>query len=250
MAVIRKQTRTFSRGLPRRARCFATRAARRSPKASSRLHRLLDDGEPAREEPAYARRYGYGDLVVPPGLVMAVVFSQSVEDISENARANLEYIDMRFGVPVCVGDTLEAETLVLGVKARRRTRRSASCTCRPPAATSTARSCSRSSARCRSGRRTSTRRSPTARPRRATSSTYARDPGLRCDAATASSRTLSSPDTYFEDFTRRRRLRAHARPRGHDRPHHADGHARQHVAGALQPVDGDRSSPSATSAAS
>ena len=41
---------------------------------------------------------------------MAVVFSQSVEDISENARANLEYIDMRFGAPVCVGDTLEAET--------------------------------------------------------------------------------------------------------------------------------------------
>jgi len=64
----------------------------------------------------YAQAYGYRDLVVPPGIVMAVVFSQSVEDISENARANLEYIDMRFGAPVCVGDTLEAETLVLGVK--------------------------------------------------------------------------------------------------------------------------------------
>src|SRR5262249_27173868 len=59
---------------------------------------------------------GFRDLVVPPGLVMAVVFSQSVEDVSENARANLEYIDMRFGVPVCVGDTLEAATKVLGVK--------------------------------------------------------------------------------------------------------------------------------------
>ncbi len=64
----------------------------------------------------YAQAYGYRDLVVPPGMVMAVVFSQSVEDISENARANLEYIDMRFGVPVCVGDTIEAETLVLGVR--------------------------------------------------------------------------------------------------------------------------------------
>src|SRR5512138_2499252 len=64
----------------------------------------------------YAQAYGYRGLVVPSGLAMAVVFSQSVEDISENARANLEYIDMRFGVPVCVGDTLEAETLVLGVK--------------------------------------------------------------------------------------------------------------------------------------
>ena len=64
----------------------------------------------------YARAYGFRGLVVNPGLVMLVVFSQSVEDVSENARANLEYIDMRFGVPVCVGDTLEAETRVLGVK--------------------------------------------------------------------------------------------------------------------------------------
>ncbi len=64
----------------------------------------------------YAQAYGYPGLVVNPGLVMLVVFSQSVEDVSENARANLEYIDMRFGAPVCVGDTLEAETLVLGVR--------------------------------------------------------------------------------------------------------------------------------------
>ena len=64
----------------------------------------------------YAERYGFRGLVVPPGLVMAVVFSQSVEDISENARANLEYIDMRFGVPVYIGDTLEVTSTVLGVK--------------------------------------------------------------------------------------------------------------------------------------
>ena len=48
----------------------------------------------------YAQRYGFRGLVAPPGLVMNLVFSQSVEDISENARANLEYRDMRFGVPV------------------------------------------------------------------------------------------------------------------------------------------------------
>jgi len=64
----------------------------------------------------YAQAYGFGGLVVHPGLVMLVVFSQSVEDVSENARANLEYIDMRFGVPVYIGDTLEAETRVLGVR--------------------------------------------------------------------------------------------------------------------------------------
>jgi 2-methylfumaryl-CoA hydratase len=64
----------------------------------------------------YAERYGFRGLVVPPGLVMAVVFSQSVEDISENARANLEYINMRFGVPVYIGDTLEVASTVLGVR--------------------------------------------------------------------------------------------------------------------------------------
>ncbi len=64
----------------------------------------------------YARGYGYRDLVCPPGLVMLVAFSQTVEDVSENARANLEYIDMRFGAPVYVGDSLEVETKVVGVR--------------------------------------------------------------------------------------------------------------------------------------
>ncbi len=64
----------------------------------------------------YAERYGFRGLVAPPGLVMNVVFSQSVEDISENARANLEYINMRFGVPVYIGETIEVRSTVLGIK--------------------------------------------------------------------------------------------------------------------------------------
>lgn len=64
----------------------------------------------------YAKAYGFAGLVVPPGLVMNVAFSQTVEDVSENARANLEYIGMRFGAPVSIGDTIEVETTVLGVK--------------------------------------------------------------------------------------------------------------------------------------
>lgn len=71
---------------------------------------------PLAKNARYARAYGFRGLVVPPGLVMLVAFSQTVEDVSENARANLEYIDMRFGAPVYVGDTLEVETKVLGVK--------------------------------------------------------------------------------------------------------------------------------------
>src|SRR5262249_38558463 len=77
---------------------------------------------PLSKNARYARAYGFEGLVVPPGLVMLVVFSQSVEDVSENARANLEYIDMRFGAPVYVGDTLEAESTVLGVCASSRER--------------------------------------------------------------------------------------------------------------------------------
>jgi 2-methylfumaryl-CoA hydratase len=64
----------------------------------------------------YARAYGFDGLVCPPGLAMLVAFSQTVEDVSENARANLEYIDMRFGAPLYVGDTVEVETKVLHVR--------------------------------------------------------------------------------------------------------------------------------------
>ena len=113
---------------------------------------------PLHKNRRYAQAYGFRDMIVPPGLVMAVVFSQSVEDISENARANLEYVDMRFGAPVYIGDTLESD---VGGPGREpvdpRPRASASSTCRPPAATSTATSCSRSSAKSRSGRTTPTR---------------------------------------------------------------------------------------------
>ena len=71
---------------------------------------------PLAKNARYAQAYGYDGLVCPPGLTMLIAFSQTVEDISENARANLEYIDMRFGAPVYVGDTIEVETRILGVR--------------------------------------------------------------------------------------------------------------------------------------
>jgi 2-methylfumaryl-CoA hydratase len=71
---------------------------------------------PLTKNARYARAYGYEGLVCSPGLVMLVGFSQTVEDISENARANLEYIDMKFGAPVYIGDTIEVETKVLGLR--------------------------------------------------------------------------------------------------------------------------------------
>ncbi|MEM7409144.1 MAG: MaoC family dehydratase [Myxococcota bacterium] len=71
---------------------------------------------PLTKNARYARAYGFEGLTSPPGLTMLIAFSQTVEDISENARANLEYIDMRFGAPVYVGDTIEVETKVLNVR--------------------------------------------------------------------------------------------------------------------------------------
>jgi 2-methylfumaryl-CoA hydratase len=76
---------------------------------------------PLHKNARYARRYGFRGMFLPPGVAMAVAFSQSVEDVSENARANLEYIDMRFGSPVYIGDTIEVESRVLGVRVSSRT---------------------------------------------------------------------------------------------------------------------------------
>jgi 2-methylfumaryl-CoA hydratase len=70
---------------------------------------------PLAKNAVYAKAFGFAGLVCPPGMVMNVVFSQTVEDISENARANLGYVNMQFGVPVYIGDTLEVETTILKV---------------------------------------------------------------------------------------------------------------------------------------
>ena len=71
---------------------------------------------PLAKNARYARAYGFQGLVCTPGLTMLLAFSQTVEDVSENARANLEYIDMRFGAPLYVGDTVEVETKVLNLR--------------------------------------------------------------------------------------------------------------------------------------
>jgi 2-methylfumaryl-CoA hydratase len=87
---------------------------------TSGIHAHLTDfcytTNPLHKNERYARRYGFDGMILPPGIAMIVAFSQTVEDISENARANLEYIDMRFGTPVHIGDTIEVESTVLGVR--------------------------------------------------------------------------------------------------------------------------------------
>lgn len=116
MAVIRKKTGNFLEDF-RAGQVFRHK---RGKTVSEGLFNAFSEftmtTNPLSKNLRYARAYGFRGLVAPPGLVMNVSFSQTVEDISENARANLEYIGMRFGASVIVGDTIEVETTVLGVK--------------------------------------------------------------------------------------------------------------------------------------
>lgn len=116
MAVLRKKTGNFLEDF-RAGRVFRHR---RGKTVTEGLFNAFTDftmtTNPLAKNARYAKAYGFRGLVVPPGLVMNVAFSQTVEDVSENARANLEYVDMRFGVPVYVGDTIEVETTIIGVK--------------------------------------------------------------------------------------------------------------------------------------
>jgi 2-methylfumaryl-CoA hydratase len=115
MAVIRKKTGNFLEDF----RIGQTLRHKVGKTITEGLHSTFTEfamtTNPLHKNRRYAEAYGFRDILMPPGLVMNVVFSQSVEDISENARVNLEYIDMRYGVPVYLGDTIEVTSVVLGV---------------------------------------------------------------------------------------------------------------------------------------
>jgi 2-methylfumaryl-CoA hydratase len=63
-----------------------------------------------------ARSLGFQRELIPDLLVFHVVFGKSVPDISHNATANLGYADVRFLRPVYPGDTLVAESEVIGLR--------------------------------------------------------------------------------------------------------------------------------------
>ncbi len=64
----------------------------------------------------FAMELGFERLPVDDLLVFHVVFGKTVPDISLNAVANLGYAECVFRVPVYPGDTLRAETEVIGLK--------------------------------------------------------------------------------------------------------------------------------------
>ncbi|MFM7434214.1 MAG: MaoC family dehydratase [Gammaproteobacteria bacterium] len=64
----------------------------------------------------FARALGLPAAPLESMLVFHVIFGRTVADISRNAIANLGYAGVRFGVPVYPGDTLQADSVVIGLK--------------------------------------------------------------------------------------------------------------------------------------
>jgi 2-methylfumaryl-CoA hydratase len=64
----------------------------------------------------FARAIGYQRAPIDDLLVFHVVFGKTVPDLSLNAVANLGYADVRFLASVYSGDTLSAETEIIGLR--------------------------------------------------------------------------------------------------------------------------------------
>jgi len=77
---------------------------------------LTGDRSPLASSTEVARSLGFVREVMPDLLVFHVVFGKSVPDVSHNATANLGYADVRFTRPVYPGDTLVADSEVIGLR--------------------------------------------------------------------------------------------------------------------------------------
>jgi 2-methylfumaryl-CoA hydratase len=77
---------------------------------------LTGERPPIASSTEVARSLGFQREVVPDLLVFHIVFGKSVPDVSHNATANLGYADVRFTRPVYPGDTLVAESEVIGLR--------------------------------------------------------------------------------------------------------------------------------------
>jgi 2-methylfumaryl-CoA hydratase len=75
---------------------------------------LTGDRRPLHCSREFARSLGFEREVAHDLLVFHIVFGRAVPEVSLNSPANLGYADVRFLRPVYAGDTLAAETKVLG----------------------------------------------------------------------------------------------------------------------------------------
>lgn len=81
------------------------------------LYQALYGGRFALQSSAeFARACGLPDAPLDDLLVFHLVFGKTVPNLSLNAVANLGYAEGRFGQPVYPGDTLAAESEVIGLK--------------------------------------------------------------------------------------------------------------------------------------
>jgi itaconyl-CoA hydratase len=64
----------------------------------------------------YAERTQFGQPLVNSAFTLALITGMTVPDTSENAAANLAWTDIQLPKPVFVGDTLWAESEILGLR--------------------------------------------------------------------------------------------------------------------------------------
>jgi len=75
---------------------------------------LTGDRRPLHCSSEFARSLGFERAPIHDMLTFHIVFGRAVPDVSLNSPANLGYADVRFLEPVFTGDTLRAQTKVLG----------------------------------------------------------------------------------------------------------------------------------------
>ena len=75
---------------------------------------LTMNTHPLHFDAEYAKRSEFGRCIVASPLTLAIIVGMSVTDVSQKAIANLGWKEIRMTAPVFAGDTLYAETEVLG----------------------------------------------------------------------------------------------------------------------------------------
>jgi acyl dehydratase len=75
---------------------------------------LTMNQHPIHFDEEYAKKTEFGKPLVNSTLTLAIVVGMSVADVSQNAVANLGWTDIAMPAPVFNGDTLYAESTVLG----------------------------------------------------------------------------------------------------------------------------------------
>lgn len=75
---------------------------------------LTMNTHPLHFDAEYAKNSEFGRCIVASPLTVAILVGMSVSDVSQKAIANMGWTDIRMTAPVFAGDTLIAESEVLG----------------------------------------------------------------------------------------------------------------------------------------